>query len=46
MKKKIILIIGVLFLTISTFAQSPEKMSYQALIRNSADVVLSNKTVN
>jgi hypothetical protein len=46
MKKKIILIIGVLFLTISSFAQSPEKMSYQALIRNSADVVLSNKTVN
>jgi hypothetical protein len=46
MKKKIILIIVVLFLTISSFAQSPEKMSYQALIRNSADVVLSNKTVN
>ena len=46
MKKKIILLIGVLFLTVSTFAQSPEKMSYQSLIRNSADVVLSNEVVN
>ena len=46
MQKKIILLIGVLFLTVSTFAQSPEMMSYQAVIRNSADVVLSNEVVH
>ena len=46
MQKKIILLIGVLFLTVSTFAQSPEMMSYQAVIRNSADVVLSIEVVN
>ena len=46
MQKKIKLLIGVLFLTFSTFAQSPEKMSYQSLIRNSADVVLSNEVVH
>jgi hypothetical protein len=37
--------IGIL-LTINLFAQSPEKMSYQAVIRNSTNQVVTNKTIS
>jgi hypothetical protein len=38
-------ILAVLLLTASTFAQAPEKMSYQAVVRDSGDALVSNQTV-
>jgi len=43
--KKIITICAALFITASVFAQSPEKMSYQAVIRNSSEALVTNTTV-
>ena len=37
--------VGALLLTISSFAQSPEKMSYQAVIRNAANALVTNQQV-
>ncbi|WP_189663242.1 MULTISPECIES: DUF1566 domain-containing protein [unclassified Polaribacter] len=34
-----------LLLTISSFAQAPEKMSYQAVVRNAANALLTNQQV-
>ena len=44
MRKLFILFVAVL-LTASVFAQSPEKMSYQAVIRNSSDVLVTNTQI-
>lgn len=44
MKKLYTLLVAV-FLTATTFAQAPEKMSYQAVIRNSSDVLVANQAV-
>lgn len=44
MKKLFILIIAVL-LKVSVFAQSPQKMSYQAVIRNSSDALVVNTQI-
>jgi hypothetical protein len=44
MKKHIILIVAV-FMTASLWAQSPEKMSYQAVVRNASDALVTNKAV-
>ena len=44
MKKLFTLFVAVL-LTASVFAQSPEKMSYQAVIRNSSDVLVTDTQV-
>lgn len=43
--KRIITIFAALLMTASVFAQSPEKMSYQAVIRNSSDALVANSTV-
>lgn len=44
MKKYITLIVAV-FLTATLWAQSPEKMSYQAVVRNASDALVTNKAV-
>lgn len=44
--KKIITILASVFMTALAIAQSPEKMSYQAVIRNNSDVLLTNQTVS
>ena len=43
--KTILTILAVAFLTITLFAQSPEKISYQAVIRNSNNQLIANKHV-
>src|SRR5574344_1066069 len=43
--KKIITICAALIMTASVFAQSPEKMSYQAVICNSSEALVTNTTV-
>jgi uncharacterized protein (TIGR02145 family) len=37
--------LAAILLTTSIFAQAPEKMSYQAVIRNSSDVLVANQAV-
>lgn len=43
--KKIITICVVIFIAVHMFAQSPNKMSYQAVIRNSSNTLVTNSTV-
>jgi hypothetical protein len=43
--KNICSIIAALALTVSVFAQAPEKMSYQAVVRNSSDALVTNQNV-
>ncbi len=43
--KKIYSLIAGLMLTASIFAQAPQKMSYQAIIRNSTDNLVTNQSV-
>ena len=43
--KKIYSIIAGLLLTASVFAQAPQKMSYQAVIRNSSDALITSTPV-
>ena len=43
--KKVFTILVALLLTAKVFAQSPEKMSYQAVIRNSSDALVSNTNI-
>ncbi len=43
--KRIITISAVLMLTASVFAQSPEKMSYQAVIRNSSNALVTTQAI-
>lgn len=43
--KKLYTILAALLLTAITFAQTPEKMSYQAVVRGSGDNLLSNQVV-
>jgi hypothetical protein len=42
--KKLLLFIA-LFITVSTFAQSPQKMSYQAVLRNSSSALITSAPV-
>ncbi|HEX2937231.1 MAG TPA: fibrobacter succinogenes major paralogous domain-containing protein [Bacteroidales bacterium] len=42
---KIFTLLVAVFLTASLFSQSPEKMSYQAVIRNASNNLISSKTV-
>jgi hypothetical protein len=44
MKKLFTLLMGLIF-TANSFSQTPEKMSYQAVIRNSSDQLIANHTV-
>jgi len=43
--KKMIIAIGLLLGTQFAFAQAPEKMSYQAIIRNSSGQILANQNI-
>lgn len=43
--KKLFTILVAVFLTASVFAQTPEKMSYQAVIRDSGDTLVTNQSV-
>lgn len=43
--KKILTILSILMLTISIFAQAPEKMSYQAVVRDANNELVVNKVV-
>ena len=43
--KKFILFFTALLITLATFAQAPQKMSYQTVIRNATDDLVSNTTV-
>ena len=43
--KNIYIIVVALFITASLWAQSPDKMSYQAVIRNSANQLVANQKV-
>jgi hypothetical protein len=45
MIKKIYTMIAVLCFTASVFAQAPQKMSYQAVIRNSSDALVTSTPV-
>jgi len=42
---KFYIFLAAILLTTSTFAQAPEKMSYQAVIRNSSDALVTNQAV-
>jgi len=43
--KKLFTFMVAVFLTATLWAQSPEKMSYQAVIRNSSEALVTNTTV-
>jgi len=43
--KKIFTLIGAVLLTASMFAQAPQKMSYQAVVRNSANTLITSTSV-
>ncbi|MFZ4739614.1 MAG: DUF1566 domain-containing protein [Bacteroidales bacterium] len=43
--KKLFTILSIIILTASVFAQSPEKMSYQAVIRNSSNALVTNTQI-
>ena len=43
--KKIVTIIAAVLLTASVYAQAPQKMSYQAVIRNSANALITSTNV-
>ncbi len=45
MKKIYVLFILSILFTINAFAQTPEKLSYQAIIRNSSGIILSNQGI-
>ncbi|MDD4150408.1 MAG: hypothetical protein PHE33_10285 [Bacteroidales bacterium] len=45
MSKKLFAILAAILLSVSVFAQSPEKMSYQAVVRDASDVLVTNTTV-
>ncbi|MEO5967984.1 MAG: hypothetical protein ABIP68_07415, partial [Ferruginibacter sp.] len=45
MQKNLLAFISIIFLSISTYAQAPNKMSYQATIRNSAGSLVTNSNV-
>lgn len=43
--KKLITFLAALFLALTLQAESPEKMSYQAVIRNAANALIANQPV-
>ena len=43
--KKLYIFLAVILLTAGTFAQAPEKMSYQAVVRDSGDAIVANQAV-
>ena len=45
MSKKTIALFISLFITVTTFAQAPDMMSYQAVIRNSSNALVTNQAI-
>jgi len=45
MSKKLYTLLAAISITITTFAQAPEKMSYQAVVRDSGDALVTNQVV-
>jgi predicted S18 family serine protease len=43
--KKIFTLIMVILITLSAFAQSPQKMSYQCVVRNASGVLVTNQSI-
>jgi trimeric autotransporter adhesin len=43
--KKLFILTVVIFMTLSAFAQAPEKMSYQCVVRNSSGVLVTDHSV-
>ncbi len=43
--KKLVTLIAVILVAVNVFAQSPEKMSYQAVVRNASNGLISNTTI-
>jgi hypothetical protein len=43
--RKLFTILAAVFLTVSVYAQTPQKMSYQAVIRNSSNTLVASTTV-
>ncbi len=43
--RKLFTVLVAVLLTVSVFAQAPQKMSYQAVIRNSSDVLVTNTQI-
>ena len=43
--KKLFVLLSAVLLTASVFAQAPNKMSYQAVIRNSSDVLVTSTQI-
>ncbi|HBE40008.1 MAG TPA: hypothetical protein DDW27_02160 [Bacteroidales bacterium] len=43
--KKLFALLGITALTLSVFAQSPQKMSYQCVVRNTSGALVTNKSV-
>ena len=43
--ERIIIILAVILIAAGAFAQSPDKMSYQAIIRDSEDILVANTVV-
>jgi hypothetical protein len=43
--KKLLSVLTLFFLTANTFAQAPEKMSYQAVIRSNSNALITNQAV-
>ena len=43
--KPLTTILAILLLTITTFAQVPQKISYQALIRNAENEIVANRVI-
>ena len=43
--KKLSIIVATLFLTISLFSQSPQKISYQAIVRNASGKLVQNSSI-
>lgn len=43
--KKIILTVGLLLAGVSLYAQAPQKMTYQSVVRNSSDALIANSSV-
>lgn len=44
--KKVFAIIGTLLLTLNMLSQAPEKMSYQFVVRNNNNILITNSTVS
>ena len=43
--KKLLILLAALFIVLTLFAQSPEKMSYQAVVRNIKGELIVNRTI-